>query len=219
MAPETAHLAEISTIISGTYIGANPRELQRLSIAAYRLLARGLPVGPSQFAETLSVEETEVEDWLSSFPASTVERDGNEQLTAFVGLSLSPTRHRFSIGGKQLYTWCVFDALFLPEIIGLDAQLRTKCPHSGQELTVRIGPSGILDADPEHCVMSWLNPDADQCREDLRGAFCNHVSLYASRADFDAAGIGEKGSTALSLDQASDLARQRNRLRYPDTAF
>lgn len=219
MVPEMAGQAEISTIISGTYIGADTQVIQGLSVSTYRLLAGGRPVSPRQIADTLNVDQADVENWFSSLPASTFERDREGLVTAFIGLSLSPTRHRFSVGGKQLFTWCVFDALFLPEIIGLEARLQTKCPHSGQDLTARIGTGGSVEADPESCVMSWLVPDLDQCRDDLRGAFCNHISLYASRPEFDAAGVGDTGATVLSLNQAVDLARQRNRLRYPDMQF
>ena len=68
-------------------------------------------------------------------------------------------------------------------------------------------------------VMSWVNPDIDRCRDDLRGAFCNHVSLYASIAAFEAAEIGRSGAIAIPLSEAFVLARQRNRQRYPEIAL
>jgi hypothetical protein len=49
---------------------------------------------------------------------------------ALVGaaLTLRPTRHRFRLRGHDLYTWCGFDALFLPIMLGEQAEVASTCP-------------------------------------------------------------------------------------------
>lgn len=216
MEHETFDAPDLGPIVSGAYLNAGARELQWLSVAAYRLLATGQPVSLSVLAKTLNIGAAEVERMTASFPPSTIDWNDNRELVGFVGLSLLPTPHRFAAGGQQLYTWCVFDALFLPEIIGSTAQLRTHCPQSGREIRVHIAPDGILSAEPDTTVMSWVRADVGRCRDDLRGAFCDHVCLYASKAIFDAADRGQPEMRCIPLDEAFELTRQRNRQRYPD---
>ncbi len=219
MATRAAENAEISAIISGACVEVNPVELQRLSVACYRLLMRGAPVSTALLADRLKTAQQDIDSLLERFPASAIEVDDEGNLVAFLGLSIVPANHAFCVAGRQLFTWCAFDALFLPEILRSPADLRTTCPGSGIELNVKVGPAEIFPTDPEAIVMSWVNADIDRCRDDLRGAFCNHVSLYESITAFEAAEVGRSGAIAIPLSEAFDLARQRNRERYPDIAL
>ena len=219
MSTSATEIAEISAIISGAYVQANPVEVQRLSVVCYRLLMEGSPVSRALLAEMLNATPSDVGGLLEKFPKSAMEFDGEGNLVAFLGLSIVPANHAFFVAGRQLYTWCVFDALFLPEILGEPAELQTTCPASGMQMNVSLGPAEIFSVDPEGIVMSWVNPDIDKCRDDLRGAFCNHVSLYASMDAFEAAEVGKSGAIALPLGEAFDMAQQRNRERYPDIAL
>ena len=95
-------------------VGENSSGLQTLSVESYRALAAGEPVTDQALAARTGLSEPDVEHLLAAHPASSIDRDDDGAIVAFNGLCLSPTPHRFEVDGRRLYTWCVFDALFLP---------------------------------------------------------------------------------------------------------
>jgi len=63
-------------------------------------------------------------------------------------------------------------------------------------------------------VMSIVAPNKESCRENLRGAFCNHVNFFADENTFRD-WRGDRPDVAhVSLEEAQELARQRNQYRY-----
>src|SRR5260370_23097371 len=137
-------------------------------------------------------------------------------IVAFGGLSIVPTHHRFVTKDAELFTWCVFDALFLPEILGKSATLTTHCPGSGAKLTVDLEPGSVRAVQPAGCVMSIVAPDAEACCSDLRKAFCDHVSLFGDERAFGAWSRGRPDMGYLTIQEAQLFARQRNALQYRD---
>ena len=97
------------------------RTLQRVALGLYRLLAEGRPVSVKSLAQRLEVSPEDVSDTLRSWPG--VYHNDEGDITGFWGLSLQEMPHRFEIEGKQLYTWCAWDTLFLPELIGRTAEV------------------------------------------------------------------------------------------------
>src|SRR5262249_60788868 len=136
-------------------------------------------------------------------------------IVAFGGRSLTPQRHRFIAGGIQIHTWCVFDALFLPEILGQPAMLRTRCPASGAELVVALLPGALAEPRPPGAVMSIVAPDRSACCASIRHGFCDHVSLFRDEVTFAAWSRGRSDVSCVTLEEAQRLARTRNRQRYP----
>lgn len=207
--------SEVGKFLADGYLARNTPDIQRLSLATYRLLALGQPVSVSVLEKKLNVREGEVSALLDTFPPSVLERDDEGSIVAFIGLSLSPTPHRFVLDGRTLYTWCVLDALFLPELLGERARVATTCPGSGTAIALEIAPDRIVASNPPGVVMSTVAPDAEACRDDLRGAFCSHVSLFAGAESFAVWAKAHPGVDCIPLAEAFDLARARNRERYP----
>jgi alkylmercury lyase len=193
----------------------NTPETQRLSIALYRLLARGVPAGQKQLAAACNLSQDHVESFLRKFFPSAVVFDDRCAVIAFSGLSLAPTHHLFIMDEAKLYTWCAFDALFLPEILRKPAALITQCPGSGAELTVQLAP-GQVRAAPPGCVVSIVMPGTKSCRDNLRKAFCDHVNLFKDEQTFMIWSKGRQDVRCVTLGEAEVFARQRNALRYPD---
>ncbi len=167
-------------------------------------------------AEALAKTEAHVSSLLDALPPSVLDRDADGRITAFIGLSLAPTAHRFTVGAQKLHTWCVLDALFLPEILGEHASVATTCPASGQAITLELAPARIVAESPPGVVMSVVDPNAQSCRENLRGAFCSHVNLFAGAEIFADWARTRPGVDCIPLAEAFDLARRHNRERYPD---
>ena len=199
----------------------NTPELQKLSVMLYRLLALGAPVARERLGIGCALPEPRIEQLLPEFPATNLEFDEHGQIIAFGGLSLVPTHHRFNLDEpglctSGLHTWCVFDALFLPEILGKPATLLTYCPGSGAKLAVELAPGRVRSASPSGCVMSIVTPDSSACCDNLRRAFCDHVSLFKDEQTFKAWSQGRLDVGSVTLQEAQLFARQRNALRYPD---
>lgn len=198
------------------YLKDNPVELQRLSVAIYRLLLGGAPITLSRIAAATGIGEARVDALFALIPDSAFDHSDDGEISAFIGLSTRPANHEFITGGRTLYTWCVFDGLFLAEATGKEATIATRCPATGAEIRVDLSPTGIIGATPEEPVMSLINPDIDACCNDLRGAFCNHVNFFASEAAFGDWAEDKPEYAPVTLQAAHAMAQKRNRQRYPD---
>lgn len=197
-------------------LAVNTSEMQMLSVTLYRLLGRGAPVARDQLGAACGTSGERVTQRLLEFPPTTVAFDEGAAIIAFGGISLTPTHHRFVTKEVELYTWCVFDALFLPEILGKSATLITRCPSSGAELTVELAPGEVCAARPSDCVMSIVAPDDKACCDNLRTAFCDHVNLFKNEQTFRTWSQGRHDVGCVTLQEAQRFARRRNALRYPD---
>jgi alkylmercury lyase len=150
---------------------------------------------------------------------TSLETNDQGAIVAFGGLSLRPTRHQFVAAGTKLYTWCVFDTLFLPQILNNPGTLVTRCPISQKELVVELTPRELRVAEPSDCVMSIVAPDREACCSNLRRAFCDRVNLFVDRAAFAQWSFGRNDTDWVPLAEAQFLARRRNELRYPAVAL
>ncbi len=190
--------------------------MQKVGVTLYRLLGCGSPVTRAQLALACELSQEQTDQCLGEFPPTSLEVDPRGDVVAFGGLSLLPTRHAFIASGTELHTWCVLDALFLPEILGKAAVLATQCPASGATFIVELEPGKLGAAHPPGSVMSVIAPDRAACCADLRRSFCDHISLFRDREAFAAWSRGRTDVECLTLEEAQLLACQRNALRYPD---
>ena len=197
----------------GHFLAEAPR-LVPLSLALYRRLGGGAPVERAELGVDLNLTAEALNADLRAVPESTIDIDANGAIVAFGGLSVIPASHVFKVGGLELYTWCVFDALFLPRLLGKSAISVTRCPVTDTQIEISLTPTAIISSRPASPVMSIVAPNKESCRENLRGAFCNHVNFFADENTFRD-WRGDRPDVAhVSLEEAQELARQRNQYRY-----
>ena len=197
------------------YLEGNPPELQRLIITIYRLLLGGGAVKMSALAAA-GRDASEVRDLLALVPEAAYDLGEDGRITAFIGLSSVPTPHRLITGGRVLYTWCAFDALFLPGLLGMAAEIESLCPAGGGTIRIRLDAGRLEKATPSDPVLSFVTPDHEALAKDLRGEFCCHVRFFANRDRFTAWAAGKGHMGTVSLPEALRLAKQRNADRFPD---
>ena len=189
---------------------------QRALLTLYRLIAGGEPVSVERLAVKLGLDDDAVRSLLGRLPPSTFQYDGPGRIIGFGGLSQSPTRHRFAVGGRGLYTWCAFDGLFLPELLDSPARIVTACPVTRVDIRLTVTPDGVEKTDPDGVVMSFVVPETAGYRADLRDTFCRYVNFFAS----DQAGATwlteNAGAVILSLAEAYALGRIRNETGFKD---
>ena len=198
MPEPAASLSTLADSLVGTFLACDDAPLAR---ALLRELAKGQPVAPP-------AAETDVTAALARWP--NVEFDEHGRVVAFSGLSLTPTAHRFTVGGRQLYTWCAWDTLFLPALLDQPAQVESICPVTGSRVRLTVAPSGFHDLHPEELWVSFPSP-ATTSTADITGTFCCHVHFLAGRPAADEWLSRHAGATALTLPDAFELGRLATR--------
>ncbi|HEX9540424.1 MAG TPA: organomercurial lyase, partial [Streptosporangiaceae bacterium] len=102
---------------------------------------------------------------------------------------------------------CAFDPLFLARIIG-DLDVATADPVSGEAITYHIsGDGAITGASHPDAALSFLRPDKPW-GDDVQTTFCHYVLHFTSPATARQWTAEHPGTFAISLDDASELARR-----------
>lgn len=196
-------------------LSSHEAETSRLAVGIYRLLGRGAPVDLMTLARRLEMTSEDCRKAIGAIRPSAIDIDDDGRIVAFGGLSLAATAHRFRLADCELFTWCTFDAFFLPEILNQTAILETHCPVTKEAIVVDLAPTAVAAVSPQSAVMSMVAPERQAYVENLRGAFCSHVRLFRDPGAFESWAASRTDVAMLTLDAATELARERNRQRYP----
>ena len=147
-----------------------------LAVTLVQLLARGEPVTEAMLAEAADRASDGVAAQLERWP--NIERDRDDAIIGFSGLTLRPTAHSLEVGDRQLHTWCAWDTLFLPRMLGATGEVRSTCPVTGRRVQLVVTPDGIERSDPAGTRISFP-PLASTNTADITGTFCCHVHFLA----------------------------------------
>jgi len=151
-------------------------EQEDLCIQILHQVTRGKPVAPAALLTALQVSRDELEQRLLHLPDTEFDPQGN---VVGWGVTLVPTRHRFQIDGKSLYTWCAFDTVLFPPSLRAEAQVHSTCPVTGHPITFVATPEGtIKKLAPASSVMSLIIPA--ECSECVRATFCEQSLFFES---------------------------------------
>lgn len=190
---------------------------QRVSLALYRLLADAEPVTPERLAQSVAMPRHEIAEMLRRWPGVYLNDRGG--VIGYWGLALHPMAHRFEVNGRTLYTWCAWDSLFLPALLGATARVVSTCPVTRDRITLTVTRDGVTQAVPPGVVLSFPQCDSSRMREDLISNFCHYVFFFSS---FEAGGrwvADHPGTVLVSLAEAFELGRQKNAGQYPDILY
>jgi alkylmercury lyase len=203
--PDTPSLQTMAEQLAATFPGSDDAPL---ALALLRELSQGQPVSAAALATSTDRDESDVTGTLSRWP--NVRRDERERVEAFGGLSLHPTKHRFDVGGRRIYTWCAWDTLFLPALLDDQAHVESICPKTGTEVRLTVAPDGVLTAHPQDVWVS-LPPPAQTSTDEIVESFCCHVHFLAGADTADGWASARPGTFALGLADAFELGRLATR--------
>ncbi len=189
-------------------------EEQRAAVALYRELAKGQAVDAVQLGRALGVSPAEgrallARDSIKAFAYG----DDQGCVLGFGGLAAVPMDHRFEVDGRTLGTWCAWDSLFIPEILGRRARVASPDPENGEVVRLLVSPDRIESAEPEDAVVSFLLPDEDDfdtSAANVMAKFCHFVFFFTSRASGERWTAKHPGTFLYSLDEAFALAKRLN---------
>ena len=185
----------------------------RIALAIYRQLARKDRATIEDIAAEAAVSGDHVAAQLAAWPA--VYRDEDGAVIGFWGLTAYPMTHRFTVAGRERYTWCAWDALFIPELIGEAADVQSITPVDGHEVRLSVSAQGAIPLDPSASPLhvSFRVPDADEWAADVIATFCHHVFfLYEEEVRRWLA--ENPGGVTLSLDEAFRAGRLKNAYQF-----
>jgi len=194
--------AELMQQVTSLLTSPGRADLTRLLGDLIARIADGVPITRGAAANLVGCDESDLDAHLAGLPLR-VELDDSGRIVG-AGLTLRPTRHRFDLDGKRLFTWCALDALIFPVVLGRTAEVSSPCAATGHPVSVTVSPEGILAASPSTAVVSVVAPEANST--DVRQSFCVHVNFFES-AEAAQSWSGERPDAAvLSLSEAFDLA-------------
>ena len=221
---EDIDLDRLAAEVAGTLPSLNADE-RRVGVTVYRLLAAGEPTTPEYIARHSGIAYRRVAAVVEQLPTATVV-DG--AVTAFLGLRRGTGRHRLQFAGRSLATWCAWDTLFLPELIGRPARAESRCPVTGDAITLEVDPTlGVTRSSPADTRLSFLAHPAPFAG-DVAVGFCRWIHFLsgplAARAWLSGtAWPGGEGDTpdrpeviVVSLSAGVELGRRTNMLVFGD---
>lgn len=151
-------------------------EVAALRSAGFQLLLQhGQPVERRTWAETAGVEVSTLSEVLrSAQDRGRVELDAQGRLLGLAGLTITPTRHRLDIDGKQRWTWCALDAIGILGALATNGAVSSTDPGTGEHIEIRFH-GGVPDGDT---FLFILGGHGDL---NVKDAWCPSVNFFTSR--------------------------------------
>ena len=181
---KTNKLDEIAKSVreSGILPSFDPAE-SRLLIRLWRTLAAGHPLSDEQVNDIASTLEI-AHDVAASVLRKTGERDDEGHIVGILGLSLEISSRRFHVNGQTLYTWCAWDTLLLPAMLGQTATVEASCEATEEKIRLTVTPERVEHADPSSAVISMVTASPTgsglESAEDVQAVFCYFVHFFRS---------------------------------------
>ena len=178
-------------------------EQEDLCIPILHQVTRGKPLKKTALATALHMSQGDLEERLLHLPDT--EFDGQGNVLGW-GITLVPTRHRFEMNGKSLYTWCAFDTLLFPPSLRAEAQIHSTCPVTGHSITFVATPSGtIKDLAPASSVMTLIIPaERSEC---VRATFCEQSLFFESEQSASTWLAARPEALVLSIEEAAFVGK------------
>lgn len=175
---------------------------QALAIAGFKAIWRHVALDP---ADLLPGSPTTAHDAAARLAdQGRAELDDQERLVGIHGLTLRPSRHRFTHRDVEHFTWCAFDAVGIPAALRLDAVAQTHCPAC--RTSIRVDMRDGSPTATQNLVL-WL-PTMDP-GDDLRATFCAQADLYCSEDHLnEVVNRSTAAGQAVDLNTASALGQQ-----------
>lgn len=183
----------------------------RICLQILHLLAEtGQPLSPTHLARRLHMSHEQVTAHLTLVPDTEFDKEGN---IVGWGITLIPTQHQVVLAGRMLFTWCAFDTVLFPPLLGLCVQVQSVCAASGLPIRFRAKPEGIEGLTPTTAVLSLILPAA-RC-DCVRGTFCQQSLFFQSEEAASLWMALHPEAVLLSVEKAATLGQLTTRLLAP----
>lgn len=175
---------------------------------AFDAVAGGFPVGPGELAAFLGVSLRKISQRLHELEAmGFLQTDKGGAVEGAAGLSLSPTRHRLTVNGQKLFTWCAEDAVGIPAALGWNVKISSSCGDCSSPLTIYMAAGEICEPDWTTSVRLWLT---DMHERPICTETCPHI-LFFCRQEHGERWLRDQSQNSgrlITLDEAVDIGRR-----------
>ncbi len=177
----------------------------RLQAITLQLLAEGKPIPPEDLAAAWNMPFQDVKPILEQARAlGTLQFNDQGNLIASA-LSLVPTQHIFRTKGITLYSWCAFDAVYAPGVIGEVAEIESVDPLSQEAVRLVVSPDGVLEKEPEEIAVTVVGLDADT-RGGASSPRCRQMQFFTTSKNAHAWKGNSPGVSVMTVDQLFEFA-------------
>jgi alkylmercury lyase len=187
---------------------------QRVAIALYRELAKGKAVNADQLGRALGRSPAESRALLQRDAIKAFVHPDNEgRVLGFGGLAAAPMHHRFEVEGRTLWTWCAWDSLFIPEILGRSARVTSPDPETREIVRLVVTPDRVESVIPDEAVVSFIRLEPEvfaTSAANVMANFCNFVFFFSSRLSGERWIVKHPGTFLYTLEEAFALAKRLN---------
>lgn len=159
--------------------GCHDPLVARLGRLLPEMLLEGNPIPVERIVRSTGSSESAVAQALSRIPDIEVDTEGR---IVGAGITLIPTPHRFAVAGRQLFTWCAWDAVSYPALLQRTAQVESRCAATGNAIQMIVTPTDVRNVEPAGTVVSFIPVDGCGNSAGVRGGFCDHVHFFSSTA-------------------------------------
>ena len=183
---------------------------QRTQVALFRLLAQGAPFPVEVLAVATGKPEPDIRRSLARWHGVQTRDDA---VVAFQGLSLAETPHRLWVDGCGLYTWCAWDTLFIPELLGRCVEVESTCPTTGQPVSLRVEDGGPRDVFPAETVLPF-RPEGRMFVDGVQESFGRFVHFFSSAPAAEPWAAAHPGTVVISLQDGFEIGRRTNAAQF-----
>lgn len=184
---------------------------QELSLSIYRKLATGQPVPKEVLAIDTTLSIKEIEDILGKWPGVFYD---NDQIIGYWGLAILKMTHTIKLENQDVYGWCAWDTLFIPQLLEKPATIISKDPVTKAKISFQIDKNGNLINDDTQTMVSMLIPDEEQIMEDVVTNFCHYIFFFINKNSGKKWVNEHEGTFLISLQHAIELSQMKNKLQY-----
>lgn len=130
----------------------------------------------------------------------------NGEIVGACGMSASPTSHLFYLGDRPVNVWCAIDALGIPLVLGVTADVKSKCSYCRNKIDIKTRGGDLEEYNNDNLVFVGFSGKMEgKIVKDLcpyLNFFCSLEHLQEWKKDRpDIQGMG------LSLPVAAELSR------------
>jgi alkylmercury lyase len=188
------------------------------ALTLYRELAKGRAVDAEQFARALGTTPAAARALLDGDAIRRfIYPDAQGRVVGFGGLAAAPMHHRIEVNGRTLWTWCAWDSLFIPEILGRPARVTSPDPESRELVRLTVTPDRVESVEPKDAVISFTRLDAEafgSSAANIMASFCHYIFFFTSRATGERWIAKHPGTFLCTLDEAFALAKRLNAANF-----
>jgi len=185
---------------------------QQIALAIYRTLAKAKPVTTESIAKTVKHKQEAVDNIIHSWPGIFFNDDNG--IIGFWGLTILEMPHRMTANENTVYTWCAWDALFIPELINKTTRVNSECPVTNKNIELQVSATKVSVINNQEIMVSFLKPDLDDFKNDVTTNFCHFVFFFSNREAGEQWCSEHPNTFLLSLQDAFTVGKHMNAARY-----